>query len=154
MTASVTPVNDAAPVPPRKRAYHERMVGAFIEHTRLENVANAVPCSVRTVQRWRAVPEWWAEVEAARGEVVRDAIARLRNGLPHAAERLVKVARESPADGVAVRAALAVIEAHGHLTERTELERRLAALEAALAQRAAPSAAPRRPALLSIPSPA
>ena len=132
MTESDTP---AAKKTPRKRAYHERLVAAFIEHTKVADVAAAVDLSERTIQRWRAVPEWWTEVEAARGEVVRDAIAVLRNSLPVAAKRLSAIASESKAEGIAVRAALGLIEAHTRLTERIHLEERLSRIEELVATR-------------------
>jgi hypothetical protein len=115
--------------PPSRRAYHARLVAAALEHTKAADIAAASGVSERTYRRWRAIPENAAEVEAARGEVIKDAIALLRNGLPLAARRLVKVASESPTEGVAVRAAIAVIEAHGSLTQRTELEERLERVE-------------------------
>ncbi|ACL66763.1 hypothetical protein A2cp1_3433 [Anaeromyxobacter dehalogenans 2CP-1] len=138
MTASVTPMNGARRRSSyRKRVYHDRLLAAFVQHTRTEDVAKHVRLSVRTVQRWRAIPECWAEVEAARGEVIRDAVTRLRNGLPSAADRLVQLARGAKSDHVAARAAQAVIEAHATLTVRQDLDARLARVEELLAACAA-----------------
>ena len=135
MADSDTPVKN----PTVRRPYHERLVAAFIEHGRIGDAAKAAGVSRRTAQRWKAVPEWWAEVEAARGEVVQGALAVLRNGLPLTAERLVRIANESVIEAVAVRAAVAVFEAHSRLSERHDLEQRLAAIEAALqAQKVVP----------------
>lgn len=138
MTASVTALNGAQRrSPSRKRVYHQRLVAAFVRYARTEDVAKYVRLSLRTVQRWCAVPEWWAEVEAARGEVLRDAVTRLQNGLPAAADRLVQLARDPKDDGVAAQAAQAVFEAHGALTARQDLDARLARLEELLAACAA-----------------
>lgn len=127
---------DPAKEPRRRarRAYDALLLRAHVEHHTVEAICAATGLSRSTVQRWRRDPQNTAEVQAARGDVVRGALASLRNGLGAAARRLVLVVEKSERDDVAVRAAVAMFEAHGRLSERTDLEQRLGALEAAVRQ--------------------
>ena len=80
MTASVRSTN-VRPAP-----YHAALVVAFIEHRKVVDVARAVGLSSRTVRRWKAAPGHWAEVLAAREEVLQRALAIV------AAERAAQIA--------------------------------------------------------------
>jgi hypothetical protein len=104
------------------------------------------------VQRWKADPDNWAEVEAVRQECVHDAIGLLRKGLPRVAERLLSVAlSETEPSSTTVRAAQVVFDIFNDLSGRAEFEQRLAALEAALRPAPSPLA---KPAADPAPSPA
>jgi hypothetical protein len=135
----------------RRSPFHEALVTAFAARHRLADVSAATGVPRRTVQRWKADPENWAEVEAVRDECLHDAISQLRQGLPRVAERLLKVAlSDTESSSITVRAAQVVFDIFNDLSARAEIEQRLAALEAAL--RRAPSLIA-QPAAAQAPSP-
>lgn len=134
MSESDTPVAKL-PRPKRKHPQHARLVAAFVAKVHNADVAAETGLSLSTIHRWKRDPENWAEVEAARGEVLREALAKLRNGMPKAAERLVRVAEKSDRDDWATRAALGVFEAFRGINELLAVDARLSALEQQMQQR-------------------
>jgi len=121
---------------PKRRPYHHQLVLAFLEHTRLAAVAAATGLSKSTVERWKAVPENWAEVDAARGELVESAISRLRTYMPKVAEELAAIAfgtsGEKAEAYVRVRALAEIRDTFLSLNQRVELEQRMSFIERAL----------------------
>jgi hypothetical protein len=113
----------------RSRWYDANLLRAHVEHGKLEDIIAATGLSRRTIQRWRADAQNRERVEQARRDVLAGALNTLRSGLHAAAARLVGIARDSAAEGVAVRAALGLFEAHRTLSERLELDSRLSVLE-------------------------
>jgi hypothetical protein len=122
---SGAPRGDKVPV----RRYHELLLAAFVAGARVEDAARQAAVSRRTAQRWRA--EHWPEVVAARRETLEGMLNRVRNALPVALERLEDIAKNSQDEGVAVRASLGIWDIFGRVSDRMELEERLAALEQA-----------------------
>jgi len=115
---------------PPRRAYHERLVAAFLANTKIADVVLAVDLDRRTVQRWAAVPQWWAEVEKARADVLSEVLNRLRNSMLEVTGVPISVALDPNEPGqVRVRAASVVIETFAALQNHSDLERRMAALE-------------------------
>jgi deoxyribodipyrimidine photolyase len=119
-----------------RRAYHAALVAAFTRHSRVGDIIAETGLSRRTIQRWRADPENWREVLEAQSSFLADTLAKLRTVLPEIAGGLTGMAldREEPAS-VRLRAMLGTFEVFASLSQRTELEERLAALEKALAAR-------------------
>jgi hypothetical protein len=133
---------------PKKRAYHDALVSLFVQYARLDDVVKAAAVSRATVVRWKAVPQWWAEVEAARGEVLQETLTCLRAKMPQLAEELSKIALDSTAPGaVRVRAIATVFEQFSGLTKVVTHEDRLTGIEERL--RIGPSLGARRPTLLT-----
>lgn len=134
---------------PRRRSYHDQFVQLFLDHTKVEDVAKASGFCRKTVSRWKSDPANWSEVLAARSACVEDAVGRLRRSLPAVTQRLLGVALDVKTESVvAVRAAVAAIDAFGRLTTGVAVEQRLTELEA-LVRGVLPPPRPQRPTLLS-----
>ena len=132
---------DSTTQPTRKRikkVYHAALVAAFTRLNRVGDVAEATGISRRTIQRWRAEPENWAEVVEAQRGFLSDTLSKFRIALPELAAGMVDMARnaEEPA-AVRLRASMGCFETFAALSQRTELEQRMAAIEEALAARSA-----------------
>jgi hypothetical protein len=111
----------------RLSRYHDALLAAFVSGVTVAEAARQAGTSERTAQRWKA--RHWNEVQTASRGIVEGLVTRVRNALPGALARLEKVAKESEDDGIAVRAAVALWDIFGRVTDRMQLEERLAALE-------------------------
>lgn len=144
---------EAPPVPKKsapRRAYHERLVALFVQHTRIDDVVKASGLSRKTISRWKNIPENWEQVSAARGDVLNDALSRLRNAMPRVADMFVELADDRKQPGsVRLRAGAEVMAAFAGLSQRTEFEQRLAELEARARRHEATPLTWSRPSLMS-----
>jgi hypothetical protein len=116
-----------------RRRYHEALLAAFASGASNAEAARQTGVSERTARRWRSKHN--AEVLAARREMLEGMLSRVRGALPAALERLESIAKNSEDEAVAVRASLGLWDIFGRVSDRMELEERLAALELAAAAR-------------------
>jgi hypothetical protein len=129
LSQSVTP----RPAERRSSRYHEALLAAFVSGASVGEAARLSGISERTAQRWKA--QHWPEVLKARRTVLDGLLGRVRNALPIALERLESIAKDSEDEAVAVRASLGIWDIFGRVSDRMELEERLAALEQAAARK-------------------
>ncbi len=129
LSQSVTP----RPAERRSSRYHEALLAAFVSGASVGEAARLAGISERTAQRWKALH--WAEVTAARREALDGLLTSVRRALPAALERLQSIAETSQDEAVAVRASLGIWDIFGRVSDRMELEDRLAALEQATARK-------------------
>jgi hypothetical protein len=115
----------------RSRA-DEALLAALASGATVERAAQRAQVSERTAYRRLANRDFLARVDRARGEMVARAVGHLAAGAASAAVALRKLLK-SGSDGVKLQAAKALLELGSRLRESTELERRLADLEARLA---------------------
>src|SRR5262249_47488493 len=118
---------------PTRRPYHEFLLAAFASGGSVDEAAQQAGVSRRTAQRWRALHH--QEVLTARREMLDGMLSRVRAALRAALERLESIAKNSEDEAVAVRAALGLWDIFGRVSDRMELEERLAALEQRATQR-------------------
>lgn len=111
----------------RPSRYHEALLTAFVSGATVAEAARQAGAGERTVRRWKSAH--WDEVVAARRRVVEGLFTRVRNALPIALDRLERIAKDSDDDSVAVRASLGLWDIFGRVSDRMELEERIAALE-------------------------
>jgi transposase-like protein len=111
----------------------------------VEAAAREAGCGGRTIRTWMAaVPEFPRRVTGLRSEMTSAALGRLLDGMASAADTLAYLSRKGKSQQTRYLAARAVLELGPKLRESTELADRVAALEAAQAEQAAPGVG-RRP---------
>lgn len=100
-----------------------------------DKAGDAVGRSGRTIRRWRQQdPEFEAEVQAARREILDQAVLALGQAAADAVTTLHAALQEDNAH-IRVRAAAALLAALPAITAHVEFSERLAALEAAVQDR-------------------
>jgi hypothetical protein len=109
------------------RRYHESLLAAFVSGASIGEAARQAGVSERTARRWKA--GHGTEVLAARRALLDGLLTKVRAALPVALERLESIAKNSEDEGVAVRASLGLWDIFGRVSDRMELEQRIAALE-------------------------
>lgn len=129
LSQSVTPRS----VKQRLSRYHEALLAAFASGASVGEAARLSGISERTAQRWKA--QQWQEVLKVRRAVLDGLLGRVRNALPVALERLETIAKNSQDEAVAVRASLGIWDIFGRVSDRMELEERIAAIEQAAARK-------------------
>ncbi|AMV25121.1 hypothetical protein VT84_12050 [Gemmata sp. SH-PL17] len=95
-------------------------------------VAAAVGVSSQTVYRRLRAPAVKALLLEARAAQWQPAADELRGGVPHAVKRLLHLVDNAANEAVQVRAAVALVELATKVHELTDVQPRLAALEARL----------------------
>ncbi|MFP8904807.1 hypothetical protein [Streptomyces atacamensis] len=94
--------------------------------------ARAAGVSTRTVDRWCTDPEFAADVQQARADMLTAAVGQLAAGAVEAVATLRRVMADPDAkDHARVQAARELLAALLPLREHVEIEQRLAAIEAA-----------------------
>jgi hypothetical protein len=111
----------------RTPAYHAVLLEAFLAGSSVGDAARQAGISRRQCQRWRG--RYWHLVQEARQEALDGLVARVRRALPVALDRLENTARAGEDEGTAVRAAMGLFEVFGKVSERVELDQRLAWIE-------------------------
>jgi hypothetical protein len=113
----------------RSDAARERAVLALLNRPTVEQAAAEAGVSERTLRRWlREDAEFRAAYAEARSAAVDDALRQLQRGAGIAVRALVRHAKDTDA-GISIRAAQALLDQLGRLSERVELEARVAELE-------------------------
>lgn len=108
------------------------LLAALAGGATIAQAAQQAGVSERTAHRRLAEPAFRAQLDAARAELVRATLGRLLRHGTAAADALVRLLEQAP-PATRLGAARAIIELGGKLRESEDIERRLAALEAALA---------------------
>jgi hypothetical protein len=100
-----------------------------------EQAAKKAGCGVRTLRRWMAEDaDFTARVKELRAEMTSQAVGRLVASMTKAAEQLAILAVRGSREAIRLQAAKAVLELAIRVRETEELEERIVALEARLAQ--------------------
>jgi hypothetical protein len=109
-----------------------RFLVAILEERTIEAACRKTNTPRRTGDRWRALPEFRAELERREGDLLDTLAARLMQALPAVEAVFVQVmADKAQPPGVRVRAASELAALALRLFEARNLDRRLTALEAA-----------------------
>jgi hypothetical protein len=112
----------------------ERVALLIASGHKQSDAARSAGVGERTVKTWAAeVPAFARRVNELRAHMTDAALGRLTDGMTTAADTLGYLARRGKSESVRLSASKALIELCCRLRETTELERRLAALEAAQA---------------------
>lgn len=101
--------------------------------TTTDKTGETVGVSGRTVRRWLEDPSFQADVEVARQALLQEAVRALA-GAARDAVTALHGALTDASPGIRVRAASVLLGALPALTEHFDLERRIAAIEQALAE--------------------
>jgi hypothetical protein len=110
----------------------EDAIAALLTHRNIEEAANAVRISGKTLLRWMKEPEFDAAYRAARRAAFGQSIARLQQGASAAATTLLKIMIDTSAPAsVRVRAADSVLNHASKAIEIEDIEARLSELERA-----------------------
>jgi len=117
---------------PRKM---EDAVAALLTQRNIEEAANAVGISTKTLLRWQKAPEFQAAYRDARRAAHAQSIARLQQATSAAVTTLLKVMVDpmTPAS-TKVRAADSVLDHSGKAIEVEDIEVRVAELERSLGE--------------------
>jgi hypothetical protein len=113
-----------------RRNADEPLALALAAGRTLRDAAASVGVAERTATRRWADPEFRSRVAELRGEMVGQALGRMADGMGEAAAKLRELL-SAKSESVSLGAARALLELTVKLRETTELEQRLAALEAA-----------------------
>lgn len=106
----------------------EQAIVALMAFPTVEKAAKSIGVAPRTLHAWLALPEFSAAYRAARRRIVEGAISQLQHACRRATCTLIDKLG-SGNDGVAVRAALAILDKAFEGVELFELEGRIEALE-------------------------
>jgi len=114
---------------PRKM---EDAVAALLTHRNIEEAANAVGISTKTLLRWQKAPEFQAAYRDARRAAHAQSIARLQQATSAAVTTLLKVMVDpSTPASTKVRAADSVLDHSAKAIEIEDIQVRVTALETA-----------------------
>ena len=114
-------------------------VVAILSNATLEQAAHAAKVTSRTLRRWSAMPAFKAELVRQRSALIGDALTALARGAGDAAAALHEIATNPRAAAAArVAAARYVLELNAKFEDLGEIERRLKAVEQALADQEEP----------------
>lgn len=116
----------------RPRGRDARVVALIVAGRTARETADEVGCSLSTVTRTRA--RWRDLITEQRDEIAEQAAAAMLAAVPRAAARMVALV-ESPVPGIALAASRYIVDSALRWRDQTEVERRLAALEASAPQR-------------------
>ena len=119
-----------------KERLREVAIGALLTHSTHEAAAKAAGVSESTLARWLREPTFAAAVREARRRALEQALGTLSAATAEAVETL-RACLGAEGEAVRVRAAVAILEHAMRGAEVTDLEERIAALEAALEARGA-----------------
>jgi lambda repressor-like predicted transcriptional regulator len=107
-----------------------RVVAELAAGSTVAAAAKTAGVAERTIRRWLAEPAFKSEVDAARAQMVSDALGRLSDSATAAARALRAIVEDNQMPpGVRVSAARNILEMGTRLRESVELEQRIAALE-------------------------
>ena len=110
----------------------EEAIAALLTHRNIEEAANAVRISGKTLLRWMKEPEFDAAYREARRAAFGQSIARLQQGTAAAATTLLKIMIDaSTPASVRVRAADSIFNHAAKAIEIEDIEARLSELERA-----------------------
>lgn len=110
----------------------EAAAASLLMHRKIEEAAKTMGVSVRTLQRWKKLPEFQGAWMAARRAVMFEASARLQRSVGAAAAVLRQVMTDvASKPGLKVRAAKSLLE-HAYQGLAEDLERQVSALERAI----------------------
>src|SRR5262245_4600726 len=129
MTERPTAVNGAVngTLPPKQEAAALALAKGCSE----TEAARESGAGERTISTWKATdPACRARVQALRAEMTSRALGRLVEGMASAADTLGYLSRKAKSEQVRLGAARALLELALKVRETTELEARIAALEA------------------------
>jgi len=116
----------------QKRAKGETLlIARLAAGATFTEAAKAAGVDERTVRRRWAEPEFRREVSAVRGELISSAVGRLSRHATKAVDVLAELMESAESETVRLSAARAVLTQVQELRSHTELEDRIAALEAA-----------------------
>lgn len=121
----------------RRSGKRTTALAALAAGARYREAAKQAGCAESTLRRWLGDAAFRAALDAAQGELVESAVSKLSASATEAAEELARLATHAVDERTRVRASIAVLEVGQRLREGTLIEQRLAALEAALANRGA-----------------
>jgi sulfite exporter TauE/SafE len=119
-----------------KERLREAAVAALLTHATYEEAAKAAGVGLSTLVRWLKDPAFAAAVREARRRTLEQALGALSAAAAEAVETL-RGMLGAQSEAVRVRAAVAILEHAMRGAEVTDLEERIAALEAALAAKRA-----------------
>src|ERR1700688_1978771 len=110
----------------------EEAIAALLTQRNVEEAARAVGIGTQTLLRWLKIPEFVKEYRQARGEVVRQAVARLQQATGAAGSVVLKLMTDPnvPA-AVKLRAAECVFDRSIKGIELEDIEARVSELERA-----------------------
>jgi hypothetical protein len=112
----------------------EQALAALLDCATVKEAAARAQVSYRTLKAWLDRPHFQTAYQAAKRQVLADAIDQLRQVAGQAVQALRRNLTSAPA-AVQVRAAGAVLDQVVRLTSHLDLEQRLTALEQAHAER-------------------
>lgn len=111
-----------------------RFLVALLEERTIEAACRKTNTPRRTGDRWRALPEFRAELDRRQGGVLDELAARMLASLPHVETFLLSImADKAQPAGVRVRAASEYKDMALRLFEARNTERRIALIEAQMA---------------------
>ena len=113
-------------------AKQSRIIAELLQGKRLEQAAAAAGIAYSTARRWSLSPEFQAELAAARRAAIAEALDALTAAARSAAlEQVRLLTDESTSPALRLKASIAILDRLTAWIELSDLEARLAALEAA-----------------------
>jgi hypothetical protein len=114
----------------RKRRKQDEFIASLLSHPSVEAAASAVKISRATAFRWLRDQDVTERLRAARRDAWGRAMAQLQEAGPEAVEALRRTLREAENEAPRVSAAKAILELGLRAVELSDIEQRLARLEA------------------------
>lgn len=157
-TGGTTPGTETSPTGTARGREAKRLAAIALMAAGLayDEITRRLGVSKRSLVRWNRDPSFADEVRRARAELLEQLTGRLAAEASSTVDVLVALRDGARSEAARLGACRAILEKLTAAYEQVELEQRLTELEAAIAaiaQRQGGPATPRRPALLSIPSP-
>lgn len=116
----------------RKRLQNEDIIAALISEGSIKGASEALGCNTRTIYERMKKPEFKEMYTQAKGEILKQATAKLQGNLCGAVETLAEIMNDKEtAKQTRVNSAVSILQYGARFTETTDLYERLEALEKA-----------------------
>lgn len=118
----------------RKRLEDEAIIAALIAEGSVKGAAASLKCTVRTLYERMKKPEFKELYAQAKGEILKQATAKLQGNLCGAIDTLADIMKdEDTAKQTRVNSAVSILQYAARFTETTDILERLEAIEEAQA---------------------
>ena len=118
----------------RKRLEDEAIIAALIAEGSVKGAAASLKCTVRTLYERMKKPEFKELYTQAKGEILKQATAKLQGNLCGAIDTLAEIMKdEDTAKQTRVNSAVSILQYAARFTETTDILERLEAIEEAQA---------------------
>ena len=118
----------------RKRLTDEEIIAALIAEGSIKGAAASLKCTARTLYERMKKPEFKELYTQAKGEILKQATAKLQGNLCGAIDTLAEIMKDSEtAKQTRVNSAVSILQYAARFTETTDILERLEAIEEAQA---------------------